>query len=125
MGEKYLVLLVEDIKIAQKVAMITLTALGCEVDTADTGAQALEFINKKRYDVIFLDLGLPDTDGLTLAEAIRKMEKQGQRVPIIALTAHSENDIKANCFKVGMDDFIEKPINADNGQHILEKYVHK
>src|SRR6185369_15432786 len=94
---KYKILLVEDVKIAQKFAVMIFEAINCEVDTADTGAQAIELFNKKKYNLIFMDLGLEDMDGLTVTEAIRRMEKIDERVPIIALTAHSEEEMKEKC----------------------------
>lgn len=126
---KYQALLVEDSKIAQKVAIITLAGLNCTVDTADMGGQAIEMVSKKNYDIILLDLGLPDIDGVAVTEAIRKMEGQARHTPIIALTAHSENedgvDNKGACLKAGMDDYIEKPIKQEVALELLEKYVHK
>lgn len=122
---KYKILLVEDMKIAQKIASLRLAELGCDVDTAETGTQALELINKRKYDLIFMDLGLEDMDGLTVTETIRKMEGQGSHVPIVALTAHEAEDIKENCFRVGMNDFLVKPLTVTNGRAILEKYIAK
>lgn len=124
-GIKYRVLLVEDMEIAQKVAAIRLTELGCEVDTAKTGTQALELVNQRRYDLIFMDLGLEDMDGLTVTETIRKMEQRGHHVPIIALTAHESEDIRASCLQAGIDDFLVKPLTLSRGQQILQKHVCK
>lgn len=123
MENRYKVLLVEDVKIAQKIACIRLTELGCEVDTAETGAQALELFNRKNYALIFMDLGLEDMDGLTITETIRKMEGDGAHVPIIALTSHDNGDIKESCFRAGMNDFLLKPITRESGKEILSKHI--
>lgn len=120
---KIKVLLVEDIKIAQKAAIMMLEELDCEIDAADSGSQALMLANQKSYDIIFMDLGLDDMDGFIVTEAIRKMEGDTKHTPIVALTAHSDLDVKVRCIKVGMDDFIEKPIGLENGRYVLEKYV--
>ncbi len=124
-NSKIKVLLVEDIKIAQKAAVMMLEELNCEIDTADSGTQALKLVNQKSYDIIFMDLGLDDMDGFIVTETIRKIEGNTKYTPIVALTAHSDADIKVKCLKVGIDDFIEKPIGLDNGRHVLEKYVYK
>lgn len=118
---KIKVLVVEDVKIAQKIAVMILEAKGCEVDTADTGTQALEQVNKHDYAIIFMDLGLDDIDGLTVTETIRKMENGKKHTPIIALTAHADEDIKAKCIAVGMDSLIEKPLTAESAKSIIAK----
>ncbi len=120
---KHRVLLVEDVKIAQKVASLRLAELGCEVDTADSGAQALALFNRNHYDLIFMDLGLGDMDGLTITETIRKMEAAGAHVPIIALTANYAADIKGSCLEAGMDDFLCKPLTLANAHEILQKFI--
>lgn len=120
---KYHVLLVEDIKIAQKVALLRLIELNCKVDTAETGARALELVNQYTYDLILMDLGLPDMDGLTVTETIRKMEKTDERVPIIALTAHDGEEIKDSCLKVGMSEFLSKPLTTEKARFVIEKFL--
>lgn len=120
---KHHVLLVEDIKIAQKVASLRLMELNCEVDTAETGARAIELVNQHTYDLILMDLGLPDMDGLTVTETIRKMEKTDEHVPIIALTAHEAEDIKESCLKVGMDDFLGKPLTIEKARSVIDKFL--
>jgi len=120
---RYKILLVENQKIAQKIALFHLSGLGCHVDTAETGGHALELIKQKQYDLIFMDLGLDDIDGLTVTETIRKTEKNNRRVPIVALTAHDAPNIRHSCFEAGIDDFISKPFLPENSQLVLEKYL--
>lgn len=119
------ILVVEDIKIALKMALIVLQELGCEVDTATSGIQSLELIKKNHYDVIFMDLGLPDIDGLTLTETIRKIKEEDQLIDkktlIIALTAHGET-LKEDCLQAGMDDFIEKPLTKEASLKVFRTY---
>lgn len=119
---KYKVLLVEDLKIAQKVATLRLNEQGCDVDIAESGAQAIEFFGKNQYDLIFMDLGLDDMNGLMVVETIRKMEDESHHVPIIALTAHDAPDIREKCLHVGIDDFFAKPLTSEKIQQILKKY---
>lgn len=124
MSEKHpKILVVEDIKIAQKLAGMILHQLNCEVDTADNGVQAIECYNKQTYDLIFMDLGLPDMDGLTVTETIRKLESKPQHTPIVALTAHDDADVKKACLEHGMDDFLAKPLTPQAASSILQRFV--
>lgn len=124
-GKKIKVLVVEDVKFQQKIIMMILEGLSCEVDVADGGMQALELVSKNNYDLIFMDLGLGDTDGLTVTENIRNMEGKNKHTPIIALTAHAGDETKNRCFQVGMNDFTNKPITKETAQAMLDKYVSK
>lgn len=119
------VLLVEDTPIARKVAVIILNSLGCKIDIAEKGATAIEMATKNQYDLILMDIGLPDMDGLTVTKCIRQRESKGKHVPIIALTAHSETSIKEQIFEVGLDDLLIKPLTVMNGQRLLERYSAK
>jgi len=121
--KKTKVLLVEDHKTSQKIALLTLNELNCDVDAADTGGQALELFKTNEYDIIFMDLGLPDIDGLTVTETIRRMETSSNHIPIVALTAHSDDTYKVRSLEIGMNDFLMKPLTAQNSQTILDKYV--
>ncbi|MDX1901128.1 MAG: response regulator [Gammaproteobacteria bacterium] len=123
--QRYKVLLVENQKIAQKIALFYLSEFGCQVDTAETGIDALELVKEKTYDLIFMDLGLDDIDGLTVTETIRKSEDEAHRVPIVALTAHDAEDIRSSCFEAGVDDFISKPFLPEKSRPVLEKYLRR
>jgi len=122
---KHKVLLVEDTPIAIKVAVIILNMLGCKIDVAEKGMVALEMATKNKYDLILMDIGLPDIDGLTVTKQIRQQELEGKHVPIIALTAHSETAIKEKLFEVGLDDLLIKPLTIMNGQQLLQRYGSK
>jgi len=117
------VLVVEDILIAQKIARLTLSGLGCIVDIAATGMQGLKMAEETRYQLILMDLGLPDIDGIELTRMIRRSIKINYHVPIIALTATNHNDDKLACLEAGMDDFLLKPLTAENEQIILAKFI--
>ena len=123
------VLVVEDAEIAQKFATMTLHDLGCEVHVAETGFEAIKMANQNIYDIILMDLGLPDIDGLKVTETIRKIEGNNRNTPVVALTAHSENkdgiNNKQNCLKVGMNDYIEKPLTREIAEKMLEKFLQK
>lgn len=118
---KHRVLLVEDTPIARKVAIIVLNSLNCNIDVAEMGTVALEMATKNKYDLILMDIGLPDIDGLSVAKQIRQHEPSGQHVPIVALTAQGESLIKDKLLESGLDDYLIKPLTMDNGLQLLEK----
>ncbi len=121
---KVRVLLVEDDLIAQKLAVYMLNDFGCQVDIAATGFKALELANTNSYQVIFMDMGLPDIDGLTVTETIRT-QAGNQNIPIIALTAHSKNILYDQCMASGITEFVSKPLTAEIADKILYTYLQK
>ncbi len=122
---KLRILLVEDHKLAQKMTAMVINPLGYNIDAADTGAEAITQFKQHRYDFIFMDLGLPDMDGYTVTETIRELEEKNQvHTPIVALTAHVDNDFRQNAIKSGMDDFLSKPLTTDKAKAMIDKYVH-
>lgn len=117
-------LLVEDNLLNQKVAKVMLEELGCVLDIADNGKKAIDMYKKKKYDLIFMDIGLPDMDGLHVTETIRKLEKGSKRrVPIVNMTAHVLQEDIDNCMKSGADGVISKPVMQDDLIAILKKWL--
>ncbi|MBB71302.1 MAG: hypothetical protein CMF50_02760 [Legionellales bacterium] len=114
------VLLVEDNKISAKAALMLLNELGCDVDYAEDGQMALEFTTEKAYDMIFMDIGLPDMDGLEVTKRIRAYHQ----MPIVALTAQGELS-QDSCQDVGIIEIIEKPLDKAKAQKTLDFYVTK
>ncbi len=118
------ILLVEDHSIAARIAKNILLELGCEVDIAENGRAALELIEKEPYDLIFMDIGLPDMDGYAVAKQIRSHKlKNIIQIPIVALTAHAESDEKQHCLAVGMNVVITKPLTKKWAESILETFI--
>jgi CheY-like chemotaxis protein len=89
----------------------------------ETGTLALEYVNKTSYDIIFMDIGLPDVDGLSVINHIRRSQGLNYQVPIIALTAHSDKEFIQQSFEMGATDFYVKPLNNDMGRHVIEQYT--
>jgi len=119
---KLSVLLVEDDKLIQKFTTSLLLDTGCEVDIADTGKMALEKAGND-YDLVLMDIGLPDIDGLTTTQEYRKLLKGKDKQPIIvALTAHVSNEDKKRCLDAGLDDFLKKPAAYNDFQTLLNKF---
>ena len=117
-------LLVEDNLIAQKVAEMILTSLGCELQLAIDGESAIKMFqaSKNSYDFIFMDLGLPGISGIDTTKEIRKLEINTVPVPIVALTANYDNSAAAICFAAGMNDFLLKPLDKEKAKAILDKF---
>lgn len=116
------ILLVEDNPINQKLALYLLTRAGYQVKVANNGIEALKTFtaNPENFDLIFMDIRMPEMDGITATREIRKFEAKQQndkekrtRVPIIALTAQTMKGDKEKFLKAGMDDFISKPIKRE------------
>ncbi|MCE3045436.1 response regulator [Legionella sp. 16cNR16C] len=118
------VLVVEDNVIAQTVAKSMLSALHCLVDIADTGRNALALWKANPYDLIFMDIGLPDLDGYEVTHAIRVQElAQKAHVPIIALTAHAGDENKKRCIDAGMNAVLTKPLTAKNCADMVNAFI--
>lgn len=120
---KYTVLLVEDHPIASKIARLTLSELNCLVDLAQSGQEALRLFEEKNYDLVFMDIGLPDISGFEVTSQMRKNEHKTV-VPIIALTAHDDEKIRYECQEAGMVDFLPKPITREKVLHCLRFYCY-
>lgn len=103
------ILLVEDNVINQRLAVLTLKRLGYEVDVAANGVKALEYLDSHMYDVVLMDLQMPEMDGLTATRVIRQKYPAGLQPFIIALTANATVEDRQNCFEAGMNEYIAKP----------------
>lgn len=118
------ILLVEDSKLIRIATTLLLTDnFTCHVDNAATGEEAVTLASKKRYDLILMDLGLPDMDGYKVAQTIRGSDSQPDKpVPIIALSVHNASSIRIKIAKCGMNDFLVKPLNLNKLNAIFKKW---
>lgn len=119
------VLVVEDNRANQRVASGLLERLGCHVDIAGDGAEAIDKVSRNRYDLVFMDCQMPVMDGFTATRQIRTLERGGKRVPIVALTATVGTNEIRQCTQVGMDDVLGKPIRLQGLQQKLRKWATK
>ncbi len=106
------ILLVEDDPIAQFVQRRMLMKLNCHVSVASNARQALEMA-ENNYDVIFLDIGLPDIHGTEVAMAIKRLSKVRRHTRIIVITMHKEDELKRECLAVGVEKVVYKPVSVD------------
>ncbi|MBI4396006.1 MAG: response regulator [Elusimicrobia bacterium] len=117
------ILVVEDNPINQKVVVAQLKKLGCPSDAVPNGRDALEALQKKSYDLIFMDCQMPAMDGYKTTEEIRKKERDRQHTPVIAMTAHAMQGDKEKCFSSGMDDYIAKPVHLEDLAHAINTWA--
>lgn len=118
------ILLVEDEKIPMVVHRKMLTDLGYTPDISEDGQQALA-MSHKGYDIIFMDIGLPDIDGLTVAAEIRRREGNIKYSRIIALTGYISDEVQEQCLAVGIDEIATKPISLTKFNELLDRFKNK
>ncbi len=104
------ILLVEDNVVNQRVALLMLQRLGYEADVAGNGYEALAALERKTYHLVFMDLQMPEMDGLEATQAIRVRWVEGRRPRIVAMTANASTADRTRCLEAGMDDFMSKPV---------------
>lgn len=118
------ILVAEDNKINQKVIRMTLEKQGFKIDIASTGIEVLEMYNQKEYDIIFMDVHMPEMDGFDATREIRAIEQEkGGHTPIVAFTASVMQHEKDLCIESGMDDFIGKPIEKEELISVLSRWA--
>jgi CheY-like chemotaxis protein/anti-sigma regulatory factor (Ser/Thr protein kinase) len=121
---KHQILVVEDNPIAQTVAKSILAQSGCHVDVAANGQEALNLWKQNEYDLIFMDIGLPDMDGYQVTHHIRVQEvAKNRHTPIIALTAHVGEENKQRCIESGMNAVLSKPLSKKSCDEILGSFI--
>ncbi len=116
------VLLVDDTAANLFVTTNILESMGCRIDTAKDGIEAIEIIEKNDYDIILMDCQMPRMDGYTATQKIRSGEEKGQHRTIIAFTANAMAYDKQKCLDAGMDDYLIKPIKKHNLANMLKKW---
>ncbi len=113
------ILLAEDNLVNQKVAMSMLGKMGHRITLATNGLEALEQWRQNDFDLILMDVQMPEMNGLQAAAQIRQEEVAGAHVPIVAMTASAMSEDRERCLAAGMDDFISKPVSY----HVIEEMI--
>jgi len=124
--EQLRILLVEDNEVNLELAMHLLTRMGHSVFTVRNGKQAVEAVERDSFDLIFMDLQMPEMDGLEATTRIRTMEAAGSPTPpIIALTAHAIKGSRERYLEAGMDDYVTKPVRRKELSEAIERVMRK
>jgi PAS domain S-box-containing protein len=126
-GNNVRVLLAEDNITNQQVALAILRRLGLTADAVANGREAVEALRSIPYDLVFMDVQMPEMDGLEATRAVRSARSGAlsRSVPIIAMTAHAMQGDRQRCFDAGMDDYVAKPVTLDVLAQVLEKWLAK
>ncbi|WP_308495298.1 hybrid sensor histidine kinase/response regulator [Duganella qianjiadongensis] len=120
------VLLAEDNPVNVEVASAMLESMGLDVSRAENGEQALQSVQNDAYDLVLMDCQMPIMDGFAATNAIRRHEQQqgqGQKLPIIAITANALQGDRESCLAAGMDDYLSKPFTRQALGHTLSRWI--
>jgi CheY-like chemotaxis protein len=115
------ILLAEDNPVNQKVAIGMLQSLGYKADVATNGIEVLQALERQHYDVVLMDVQMPEMDGYEATCCIRKRKPSEKQPWIIAMTAYALEGDKEECFKAGMNEYIRKPIKITELQEALDR----
>ncbi len=119
------ILIAEDNIINQKIVQKIINKIGYKSDIANNGQEAIEKYTSNKFDLILMDIQMPEMDGFEATEAIRNFEKENRNhIPIIAITAHAMSGDKKRCLDAGMDDYISKPIQPQKLVDTIEKWTY-
>jgi CheY-like chemotaxis protein len=122
---KVSVLLAEDDRVNQRVATRMLEKLGCVVDVAVNGREAIEKLKQGSYDLVFLDVLMPVLDGFEAAREINATWERAARPPLVAMTANVMRGDRERCLQEGMDDYVSKPVSSDEMARVIAQWVRR
>ena len=107
------ILLAEDNVVNQKLALRLLQQMGYRADLASNGIEAIECVERQPYDVVLMDVQMPEMDGLEAHAASPRSGSRRERPRIVAMTANAMQGDREECLAAGMDDYVTKPIRVD------------
>jgi len=116
-------LVAEDNLVNQKVAMRILEKAGHRVDVANNGIEAVAALKNASYDMVFMDIQMPEMDGYAATAEIRKMASEFSELPVIAMTAHAMKGDREKCIAAGMDDYISKPVKPKGLLEMVQRWA--
>src|SRR5579864_5226886 len=116
------VLIAEDNVVSQQAAKRFLEAIGCDVMVVEDGAAAVNACARQEFGLVLMDLQMPRMDGIQATQEIRRQERPGRHVPILALTAKSASDELARCTAAGMNGLLTKPLDIARLRQSLDRF---
>ena len=122
------ILLVEDNVLNQKVVTFNLRKQNYNVTTVSNGQDAINKIKNNSFDLVLMDIMLPEMDGFEVTAEIRKYEQAGgieKQIPIVALTANTLDNDRQKCIEAGMNEYLAKPFTAQELVAVIQKFVQK
>lgn len=119
-----MILIVEDNLTQQKVLAYLAKHHGYDVRIVSTGREAISELQKSnQFELLLMDWSLPDMTGLECTIAIRNCEKEGEHIPIVAMTGHTLDGDREKCLMAGMDDYLSKPFSATDLRELLDRWL--
>ena len=116
------ILIAEDDELHQRLLLRILNELGYEADVVGSGTDVLSSLERKPYDLLFMDVRMSEMDGLEATRAIVSRWKKGQRPIIVGVTADALQGDREACVQAGMDDYLSKPIRVEDLQEVFERW---
>ncbi|MGB2981828.1 MAG: PAS domain S-box protein [Candidatus Zixiibacteriota bacterium] len=117
------ILLAEDNPMNQKLAVALLKKAGYSIDAVENGRLAVEAINRRAYDLVLMDVQMPEMDGFEATKTIRRKQDEKRCIPIVAMTAHAMKGDREKCLQAGMDDYVAKPIEPQELLDTIERWT--
>ena len=122
--ESLRILVAEDSPVNQKIMALFLERDGHRVSLVDNGAAAVAALEREQFDLVLMDVQMPVMDGFEATRAIRSLEGgTGERLPIIALTAHAVEGDRERCLAAGMDDYLSKPFQIGTFREMISRFL--
>ena len=121
-GKQLRVLAVDDVRVNLIVIEKMLDSLGYHVETASNGVEAVAAVKASPFDMIFMDIQMPEMDGFEATRCIRALDIEHAAIPIVAITANTQESDRDACIETGMNDFIAKPFVKKQLVTLLERY---
>jgi CheY-like chemotaxis protein len=123
-SSQFRILLAEDNLVNQRLAVRMLERMGHRAVVALTGQEALNALRTEKFDLVLMDVQMPEMDGFAATREIRRSEQGRQKhIPVIAMTAHAMKGDRETCLEAGMDDYIAKPVNREELRQVIERVM--